>query len=101
MEDTIKELEARKELFIKENEQEWKEKGFLFKHSRETFGYTKAYVSNQIGISPGRLTKFENGSPVSDSKLIERCYFFFLKQQGMQDSMQNVLKTYKQYELYK
>jgi transcriptional regulator with XRE-family HTH domain len=65
--------ELRKD-FILKNQQEWAERGKRLKDIRINNEWTISLVANNLGISPGRLKRFEEGMPVMDSKLIEKAY---------------------------
>jgi transcriptional regulator with XRE-family HTH domain len=70
--------------FIKENQNEWKEIGQMFKSQREELGLSKAKASGMVGCASSTLTKFEEGQPVKSSKMIERSYSMALKLKKME-----------------
>lgn len=68
------ESREHKAKFIEENQNEWKEIGSRYKGWREAHGYSKTEIAKQLGVSTNKLTKFENGDPITNPKLMEKAY---------------------------
>lgn len=75
--------EVNKITFILDNQSKWRDRGYLFKSLRESENLTRSYVATQLGISHGRLKRFEDGQPVNDAKLLEYAYNHFLHNHRM------------------
>ncbi|WP_257349073.1 helix-turn-helix domain-containing protein [Pseudalkalibacillus decolorationis] len=92
---TYEEALKKKAAFIIENQKEWYQRGLPFKEAREEKGLPMSFVANELGISPGRLKRFENGDPVSDSRLIEKAYKMWLDNWNLTGEMQRTLNRYR------
>lgn len=67
-------FEAAKERFIKENQDEWRETGKYYRSLRVSQGLSQADVAYAIGVSPSKISNFENGHSISHAKLVEKAY---------------------------
>lgn len=60
--------------WVSSNISSWLEKGNAAKHCRESYGKTLKATARELGISPGRLKRFEEGQPVKDANLLFNAY---------------------------
>jgi transcriptional regulator with XRE-family HTH domain len=91
---TIEARQVLREDFISKNQKEWKERGQLFKERREAKEFPISFVAVELGISPGRLKRFEEGHPIKDSKLIEKAYDLFLNYWNLRRDVSKTLRNY-------
>jgi ribosome-binding protein aMBF1 (putative translation factor) len=61
-------------LFVLEHQETWREIGGYFKEQREAYGLTEYQVAKHLGVSTGRIKRFEAGEPVQDARLLESAY---------------------------
>jgi ribosome-binding protein aMBF1 (putative translation factor) len=82
--DFLKHIEINEQsLFVLEHQETWQEIGSYFKEKREAYGLTEYAVAKHLGVSTGRIKRFEAGEPVQDAKLLESAYrllFLSIKQ---------------------
>lgn len=82
--DFFKHIENHEQsLFVLEHQETWREIGDYFKEQREAYGLTEYQVAKHLGVSTGRIKRFEAGEPVKDAKLLESAYrllFLSIKQ---------------------
>lgn len=90
-------LAARRELFLQENQKEWFDRGQVFKQIREDNGLPLNMVAKRLGISPGRLKRFENGVPVESAKLIESAYTLFLELRDLRFVIKDFVREVGEY----
>lgn len=87
--------EIRRREFIMENQLEWIERGQGLKNRRDEHNFPISFVAMNLGISPKRLKKYEEGEPVMDSKLITNAYIHFLDSWDMAQDLRKLVKKYK------
>lgn len=64
----------RREQYVEDNRDNWKEIGAEYKFTRESFNISKAEMARLIGCSPSKVNKFENGEPIQASTMMKRAY---------------------------
>ena len=89
-----KKSEAIKEQYIKENQQEWIERGRDFKEWREEKDLKLDFVAWNLGVSRGRVKRFEDGEPVVDSELLTKAYDLFRSYWSLKGEMARALNKY-------
>ncbi|CDQ20992.1 helix-turn-helix domain-containing protein [Halobacillus karajensis] len=91
----IGEKNRSKDTFIQKNQTEWKDLGQKYKAIREDRGHSLSFVAYELGISASRLKRFEEGEPVTSSKLIQAAYSHFLNFWELRSDMNKVLRGYE------
>lgn len=74
----IRKTRERARRYVERNQNHWQAKGAIFRNWRESLGLTVSQVARALGISPARVTRFENGEPVRDARLLESAYSMLL-----------------------
>jgi len=64
----------KREEFIHENYQEWRNEGIKYRHKREELGLSLRKVGELLGTSSTRIRNFEVGEPVSQVKQLKASY---------------------------
>ena len=87
---------TNRELFIQENQQDWKAKGDRVRGMREKAEVSPKEMADYLKISVGRIRRFEAGWPVQDAKLIEATYRLVLKYMELSKAISEVNELAKE-----
>ena len=71
-------FEQAKERFIIDNQESWKETGEYYRSLRMKQGLTQENIAKAIGVSASKISKFERGQCITNSKLLEKACHMFL-----------------------
>lgn len=74
--------------FIAEHQAEWKAIGEHYRLLRKSRGFTQSQVAEALGVSPTKISQFENGKCVSHANLLENAYSMFF---AIDDEINGVL----------
>jgi transcriptional regulator with XRE-family HTH domain len=78
---------------LQRTRQKWNEEGQRLLQWRERLGLTRAFIAQETGVSPGRLTRLEQGDPVKEARLICKVYTLTLEKVEMHRALDKLVES--------
>jgi transcriptional regulator with XRE-family HTH domain len=86
------ELKERMEQ-VQKTRQKWIDEGDQLLKWREKLGLSRSFIARATGVNYGRITRFEQGEPVKEAKLIGHVYKMTLEKVEIRREFERIIES--------